>query len=347
MLSCNLGRIESLLPKDRLSYGFFVVCAIVNALIISIIATRFLFNVSDWFFDQYVYYYTFTFGNFFLIGILLTSVLAFPFALLNFQKTAIATTILINTLLLIFIVADTFVFQMYRLHINLSMMQMVLLGGGQVVQITTEMLCQIVLISMGLLLLSCINAIFSLFLNKRNIKLRYVSSVVVLSFLVANCIHAYAFPINMFRIIGIHDYIPLDRPIRMSSVMIKMGILTQAQINQAIETKVETPQGTLVYPLAPIKCNSATTTTKPNIVFIFVDALRYDVFNKNNMPYLYDFSQQNIRFENHYSGGNSTAKGMFSVFYGLPGSYWKQALASQTPSALITTLQQEGYDLGI
>lgn len=346
MISCILGRINSLLQKDQLSYSFFVIHAIINSLIITLISTRFLFNINGWSLDQYAYYYTFTFGNFFLIGVLLSTLFAFPFALLSCKKTAITSTVVISTIFLIFIVADTFVFQMYRLHITPSMLQMVLLGGGQVVQMTTGMLVQIAVISLVLMLISSVNAICSLYLSKKKIKLRCISSAIMMSFIAVNCVYAYAFPINMFRIIGIHDYIPLDRPIRMTSVMLKTGILTQEEIDRAIETKVEAPQGTLVYPLKPIQCETSNSS-KPNIIFIFVDALRYDVFNRNNMPYLYDFSEQNTRFENHYSGGNNTAKGMFSVFYGLPGSYWKQALASQKPSVLITTLQQEGYDLGI
>lgn len=347
MFAQVLDRVCSLFSKERLSYGFFIVSSIINALIICIIATRFLFSVNEWTLGQYAYYYVFTFGNFFLIGVLLTSLLAYPLALLNCKKIAISLTIVINTLLLIFIVADTFVFQMYRLHINLSMMQMVLLGGGQVVQLTPIMYFQIAFISFILLLVSSTNAICSLLLIKRKLKLPFVTSAIVISFLAVNCIYAYAFPINMFKVIGIHDYIPLDRPIRMTSFMIKTGLLTQEEIDKAVEARVETPQGTLVYPLAPIQCPSVSKDKKLNIVFIYVDALRYDVLNQKNMPNLYEFAQNNIRFENHYSGGNNTGKSIFSLFYGLPGNYWKTALASQTPSALITTLQKQGYNLGI
>lgn len=236
---------------------------------------------------------------------------------------------------------------MYRLHINLSMMQMVLLGGGQVVQLTPIMYFQIAFISFVLLLISCTNAVCSLIAIKKKLKLPFVTGAIVISFLTVNCIYAYAFPINMFKIIGIHDYIPLDRPIRMTSLMIKTGLLTQEEIDKAIETRVETPQGTLVYPLASIQCPSVSKSNKLNIVFIYVDALRYDVLNKKNMPNLYEFGQKNVRFENHYSAGNNTGRSVFSLFYGLPASYWNMALASQTPSALITTLQQQGYDLGV
>lgn len=347
MFTQVLDRVCSLFSKERLSYGFFIVSSIINALIICIIATRFLFSVNEWTLGQYAYYYIFTFGNFFLIGVLLTSLLIYPLALLNCKKIAISLTIAINTLLLIFIVADTFVFQMYRLHINLSMMQMVLLGGGQVVQLTPIMYFQIAFISFVLLLLSCANAVCSLLLIKKKLNLPFVTGAIVVSFLAVNCIYAYAFPINMFKIIGIHDYIPLDRPIRMTSLMIKTGLLSQEEIDKAIEARVETPQGTLVYPLAPIQCPSVSKSEKLNIVFIYVDALRYDVLNKKNMPNLYEFGQKNVRFENHYSAGNNTGRSVFSLFYGLPASYWNMALASQTPSALITTLQQLGYYLGV
>ena len=342
-----IDRTINLLQNDRLTYGFFVICAIINALIISLIASRFLFNVNGWSLGQYLYYYTFTFGNFFLVTLLLLSLLTYPLTLLKFNKTAYTVAIIINTSLLIFIVADTFVFQMYRLHINLSMIEMVLLGGGQVVQLTTSTLLQISFITVSLLLVSCANAICSLLLNKKNFKLSLVSSVIVLSFFTVNSIYAYAYPINMFQIIGIHDYIPLNRPLRMTSIMIKTGILTQEEIDKAAETQVATKQGTLVYPLTPIQCPALSAKEKLNILFIYIDSLRHDALNQNNMPNLSRFAEQAVRFENHYSGGNNTGRAIYTIFYGIPGNYWKNTLASQTPSVLITTLQQQGYDLGI
>lgn len=333
--------------KNNLSYGTFIDSAVINSFFICIVGSRFLFDVTSWSLGQYLYFYTFLFGNFFFISLLLISFFAFPLARLQCKKLAIAVIVLINTFLLVFVVADTYVFQMYRLHINLSMLQMVLLGGGQIVQLTPSMLLQIILISFGLFLLSIVNIICSLVLNTTKQKHSLICVLISLSFLTVNCVYAYAYPINMFRILGIHDYIPLDKPIRMTSVMTKVGILTQEEIDKAIEARVDTPQGKLVYPLAPIQCPTLSKSERFNVIFVYVDALRYDVLNQKNMPYLYEFTQNNVRFENHYSGGNNTGKSIFSLFYGLPGNYWKTALASQTPSALITTLQKQGYNLGI
>ncbi len=47
----------------------------------------------------------------------------------------------------------------------------------------------------------------------------------------------------------------------------------------------------------------------------------------------------------HVSGGNATRYGIFSLFYGLHGSYWMPVLDENAPPVLLTTLAAQGYDL--
>ena len=48
-----------------------------------------------------------------------------------------------------------------------------------------------------------------------------------------------------------------------------------------------------------------------------------------------------------YSGSNNTRHGMFSLFYGLPGHYWRPILDSQTSPVLMNEFQQQQYQMGI
>ena len=48
--------------------------------------------------------------------------------------------------ILIFFVTDSFVYQQFRLHLNIAMLQMTLLGGGQVVSFSGSMILQICLL---------------------------------------------------------------------------------------------------------------------------------------------------------------------------------------------------------
>ena len=52
-------------------------------------------------------------------------------------------------------------------------------------------------------------------------------------------------------------------------------------------------------------------------------------------------------FANHYSGGNSSRAGVFSLFYGLPGTYWGEFEAAQRPPVLMEAFKQRDYQFGI
>ena len=67
---------------------------------------------------------------------------------------------------------------------------------------------------------------------------------------------------------------------------------------------------------------------------LVVDSLRADMLAADIMPFTYQLAQQGRNYTNHYSNANATRYGMFSLFYGLPGSYWKPMLASEQGSPL-------------
>ena len=46
--------------------------------------------------------------------------------------------------LTVYVTADTFVYQLYRTHIDIAMLQMTFLAGGQVVQFSGTMMLQII-----------------------------------------------------------------------------------------------------------------------------------------------------------------------------------------------------------
>ena len=65
------------------------------------------------------------------------------------------------------------------------------------------------------------------------------------------------------------------------------------------------------------------------------------------MPNICDLAKTlpHARFNNHYSGGNCTKTGIFSLFYGIPGNYFDQALRSNAGAAMIDAMVKLGYDV--
>ena len=54
---------------------------------------------------------------------------------------------------------------------------------------------------------------------------------------------------------------------------------------------------------------------------------------------------RDVRFMDHYSGGNATRIGVFSLFYSIPGTYWHHILAERQGPVFVTQLLKQGYDV--
>ena len=54
-----------------------------------------------------------------------------------------------------------------------------------------------------------------------------------------------------------------------------------------------------------------------------------------------------MRFTNHYSGGNATRMGVFSLFYSIPGTYWHRVLAERQGPVVIDEVLRQGYDVRV
>ncbi len=101
----------------------------------------------------------------------------------------------------------------------------------------------------------------------------------------------------------------------------------------------------LHYPLNPLRFKSSKQPL--NLLIIAIDTWRFDMFHADVVPNINRFTHKSWQFMNHWSGGNSTQAGIFSLFYGIPGTYWSSMLAKQQGPVLIKSLLQHGYQTGI
>jgi len=103
--------------------------------------------------------------------------------------------------------------------------------------------------------------------------------------------------------------------------------------------------GVLNYPLKPLSFNDKIKT--PNIYFITVDSLSKFAVSADNTPNIHALKADSMVFTNHYSGGNATRFGIFSLFYGLNSTYWFPFLNENKGPVLIDTLKDINYDINI
>jgi membrane-anchored protein YejM (alkaline phosphatase superfamily) len=104
--------------------------------------------------------------------------------------------------------------------------------------------------------------------------------------------------------------------------------------------------GALHYPLQnDLQCQPQKQPL--NLVIIVVDAWRFDMLNASVTPTLFNFAKTNWTFTLHASGGNATGPGIFSIFYGLPATYWTAMQDSRRGPALIDEMLKQHYQMGI
>lgn len=118
-------------------------------------------------------------------------------------------------------------------------------------------------------------------------------------------------------------------------------------LNKIAENEIHPEKNnvSLAYPISTLKC--AKETKPKNIFLIVIDTWRYDMLNAEVTPNLYNFAKKSWVFNNHFSGGNSTSAGIFSLFYGIPATYWPAMKMQHQGPVLIDALIKQNYQMGI
>ncbi len=137
------------------------------------------------------------------------------------------------------------------------------------------------------------------------------------------------------------DVFPFYQPLTIRSLAKKLGFAVKRRERVAIDNTISS----LSYPSQPLE---VTVPAKPlNIVWLVAESWRADMLDPEIMPVTWKFAQQGQRFTNHYSGGNGTRMGVFSMFYGVYGPYWFSFLAERRPPVIMDVIQDQGYQLGL
>ena len=142
-------------------------------------------------------------------------------------------------------------------------------------------------------------------------------------------------------------YLPLYFPLRDSKVQVRLGLVDRAAARErgVVEALARHPAGELQYPLNPLRCSPAQPL--PNVLLIVIDAMRADALNPQSAPRMSEFARETTRFNAHYSGGNASRAGMFSIFYGVPATYWDAFAGFARPPLLMDLFRQHHYQLAL
>jgi membrane-anchored protein YejM (alkaline phosphatase superfamily) len=176
---------------------------------------------------------------------------------------------------------------------------------------------------------------------------RYVALTLGACFVSSQLVHAWAAAREDVTVTALNRYLPLYYPVQNPGLMARLGLVDRYRAHEMslAAALARPPAGALNYPLVPLRCEPHQPM--PNVLLVVVDAMRADALTPTSAPRLAGFASDTIRFDGHYSGGNTSRPGMFSIFYGLPPTYWDAFATQAWPPLLMDLFRQYNYDLGL
>lgn len=297
----------------------------------------------------WVYLIILTISHFAFLSYLVFIASYFPLALFfpNKKFLHIASTIVLSIAVFVLVV-DTFVFHLYRFHINSFTLN--LLFGGNATEIFE--FHWIVYIIIGLIFLMCIAIeyiafrFFERFFERKNFKHGWkVFAGIAVMILASHITYAWAEAAFYSPITKASRLYPLYFPLQASDFFYNSGIVDKEKQKYQVDQYLEKGTELVHYPLNPIV--TSDSASNPNILLIVVDSWHYRTMDSLVTPNIAKFSKQSDIFDNHWSGSNGTRTGIFSLFYGLPGLYWYDMLNSSKGPVFINELLERNYDIAL
>jgi len=176
---------------------------------------------------------------------------------------------------------------------------------------------------------------------------RYLALGLAFCFVASQLIHFFAEAHYYVPVTSFTRYLPLYFPLKDSRKLARLGFVDQARARERnlVAALGRPPGGELHYPKSPLRCEPPRPL--PNVLLIVIDAMRADSLNAISTPRMDAFARGALRFDRHYSGGNSSRAGMFSLFYSIPATYWDAFADDHRPPLLMDLFRQYGYQLGL
>ncbi len=256
----------------------------------------------------------------------------------SWKKIAIPIAIILSVVGHLFVFADSHLFDLYGFHINGFVWNLLTTPGGidSLGADQTNLLLIIEYIS----ILSAVH-IGSLVLSIKLPTFHITANQVFIIFFVATIFERGIHGLSRAELYGPvmdrGDAMPLYQPMKMNTFLSAIGV----HVKKASKIKFKEAKGKLQYPKHPIVLSKVD---KPlNIIMLVSESLRWDLLTPEIMPNLVRLAKDSWNFTAHYSGGNGTRQGLFSLFYGIPGNYWDMFLRKKQGPVFFNVLNDYGY----
>lgn len=287
-----------------------------------------------------------TLGHWYSLAWLVTLLIFYPLILLVPSARLVGYLgLLLAMVLLLLLVVDVMAFSLFRFHLNGLVFSLVFGGaGGEIFVFDASVYLTALLIALVVASAVRVSGCIAWRLATRT---RHpwlgagVGLVLFACFITQSFWFAWADASGDVAITSRARLYPGYLPVRAESYLRDWGLVDGTKRQQ----RVSLGHGAANYPKAALACKSAGDT--PPIFLITIDSWRADALTEKAAPHLSAFAREALHFEHHYSGGNNTRTGIFSLFYGLPATYWETFLDERIGSALVNQLVANKYEMAI
>ena len=316
-----------------------------NALLTLILFSAFLVHFHDYTWINFLYALIATLSSATLLVIILY-LLALPFSFL--APWGIRILGLLFVVANLSLIIDFFVYKLFHFHINAMVLN--ILTSPDAMDSIQAGLAPVIALFVALILFiyfefMMYKKIQYITLNRQkqlNTKLNKILFLPLVLFIITDKVgFGFASLFSKNQMIAPVKVIPLYQPLTFTKVAAKyFGFKAEAQAKYSVNT-----HASLHYPLKALKVDN-TKSTFP-IYILALDSVNYTAITPELTPNISAFMDDALSLKYHFSGGNATRFGIFSLIYGLNATYWFNFLSANQKPVLFDVLKQRNYDISI
>ncbi|NMG73372.1 sulfatase-like hydrolase/transferase [Aromatoleum diolicum] len=250
-----------------------------------------------------------------------------------------------GSIVLLGIYADYRLYELYQFHFNAFVWNLLTTPGGIDALGATEATERTLALQVALFPLGCVAVLVLLHRYAERGWTPSRRTIVVSAFTLFSVLAVEEFVYAYSTHTGQEDYLQAAETIPFHLHTGARKFFKRMGIEQSAVKELRLAGGTVDYPGHDLP--ATPVADRPNVVMLVGESFRWDLLSPEITPNLWQLSRQGTRFEQHYSGGNRTRMGMFSMFYGIYAPYWYSFERQRVAPALMNFLREHDYQLAI
>ncbi len=262
-------------------------------------------------------------------------------------------SVLVAAVIAMLLVVDVVAYGLYRFHLNGVALELIIKGlHEEMFSLSWAEELSGFIIAFGILIIESFLA-FGLwcYIVKKNILLGCGKWIVIF---LSCCIYiSYSmiffsanYEIMNRQLLDVARILPLYQNFIAALLPAKHSLIGIERIGESYFVQPKQEYVPLNYPKKILQFDSESPQPL-NVVIIAIDTWRFDMLNANVTPNLFQFAKESWFFSQHFSGGNATGPGIFTLFYGIPAAYWTAMETERRRPVLLEEFQKRNFAMGI